>query len=68
MHNLPRQRSSKGWNQFFQYFGGWLVLNEILTPRSLVGSILMLAGMIKSQIQNPTEDLPEEKLGECLKV
>ena len=47
----------------FAVFWGWLILNEVLTPRPLMGSILMLAGMIISQIQNPKADLPEVKLG-----
>lgn len=35
----------------FAAFWGWLFLNEILTPRALLGSGLMLAGMTLSQIQ-----------------
>lgn len=31
-------------------FGGWIVLGETLTSRSLVGSILMLAGMVLAQL------------------
>jgi drug/metabolite transporter (DMT)-like permease len=34
----------------FAALGGWLVLNEILTPRDLVGSALILGGMLISQI------------------
>jgi drug/metabolite transporter (DMT)-like permease len=34
----------------FAALGGWLVLNEILTPRDLVGSALILVGMLISQI------------------
>jgi drug/metabolite transporter (DMT)-like permease len=33
----------------FAALGGWLVLNEILTPRDLVGSSLILGGMLISQ-------------------
>ena len=47
----------------FAVFLGWLILNEVLTTRGLMGSILMLGGMIISQIQNPKADLTEEKLG-----
>lgn len=34
----------------FAALGGWLVLNEILTPRDLVGCGLMLAGTLVSQL------------------
>jgi len=34
----------------FAALGGWLVLNEILTPRDLLGSVLILGGMLISQI------------------
>jgi len=34
----------------FAALGGWLVLQEVLTPRDLLGSGLMLAGMLFSQI------------------
>ncbi|HEY9121848.1 MAG TPA: DMT family transporter [Brevefilum sp.] len=34
----------------FAALGGWLVLNEILTPRDLLGSTLILGGMLISQI------------------
>jgi len=33
----------------FATLGGWLVLHEVLTPRDLLGSGLMLAGMLFSQ-------------------
>ena len=35
----------------FAVLGGWLILNEILTPREILGCILMLSGMILSQLQ-----------------
>jgi drug/metabolite transporter (DMT)-like permease len=35
----------------FAAFWGWLFLKEILSPRTLLGSGLMLAGMILSQIR-----------------
>lgn len=35
----------------FAVFWGWLILSEILTPKSLVGSSLMLVGMMVSQIK-----------------
>jgi drug/metabolite transporter (DMT)-like permease len=34
----------------FAALGGWLVLNELLTLRDLVGCGLMFAGMLISQI------------------
>ena len=34
----------------FAALGGWLVLNEVLTPRDITGAGLMLAGMLISQI------------------
>jgi drug/metabolite transporter (DMT)-like permease len=34
----------------FAAFGGWLILNEILTPRGLVGCALMFSGMLFSQL------------------
>jgi drug/metabolite transporter (DMT)-like permease len=34
----------------FAALGGWLVLQEVLTPRDLLGSALMLTGVIFSQI------------------
>jgi drug/metabolite transporter (DMT)-like permease len=40
----------------FAVLGGWLLLNEVLSPRSLLGCALMLSGMIASQsslISNP---------------
>ncbi len=35
----------------FAVFWGWLILSEVLTPKILVGSSLMLAGMMVSQIK-----------------
>jgi drug/metabolite transporter (DMT)-like permease len=35
----------------FAVFGGWLLLNEILSVRELFGCFLMLTGMILSQLQ-----------------
>ena len=34
----------------FAAFGGWLILNETLTHRGLVGCLLMLSGMLISQL------------------
>jgi len=34
----------------FAAIGGWLILNEVLSMRSLVGCALMLAGMLVSQL------------------
>ena len=34
----------------FAALGGWIVLNEILSPREISGCTLMLAGMILSQL------------------
>jgi drug/metabolite transporter (DMT)-like permease len=34
----------------FAALGGWLILGESLTPRSLAGAALMLAGMVISQV------------------
>ena len=35
----------------FAVFWGWLILSEVLTPKILAGSFLMLAGMMVSQIK-----------------
>lgn len=35
----------------FAVFGGWLLLNELVTTRTLIGSTLMLAGMLLAQWQ-----------------
>lgn len=35
----------------FAVFGGWLLLNEVVTIRTLIGSGLMLTGMMAAQIQ-----------------
>jgi drug/metabolite transporter (DMT)-like permease len=34
----------------FAALGGWLILNEVLSFRGLVGCALMLAGMLLSQL------------------
>jgi drug/metabolite transporter (DMT)-like permease len=33
----------------FAAVGGWLVLDEVLTQRDLIGSVLILGGMLVSQ-------------------
>jgi drug/metabolite transporter (DMT)-like permease len=35
---------------FFAAVGGWIILNEILTPREMTGCALMLFGMLLSQL------------------
>ena len=41
----------------FAVLGGWLILNETLVPRAMVGCGLMLAGVVLSQIgPEPAED------------
>ncbi len=35
----------------FAAFWGWLIISEVLTPRILLGSSLMLAGMMLSQLR-----------------
>ena len=34
----------------FAAFGGWLILNETIGPRGLIGCMLMLSGMLLSQL------------------
>jgi len=34
----------------FAAMGGWIILNEILSPREISGCVLMLAGMLLSQL------------------
>jgi drug/metabolite transporter (DMT)-like permease len=34
----------------FAVMGGWLILGEVLTGRGIWGCVLMLAGMILSQV------------------
>jgi len=34
----------------FAALGGWIILNEILSPREISGCVLMLAGMLLSQL------------------
>jgi drug/metabolite transporter (DMT)-like permease len=38
----------------FAVFGGWLILNEVVTGKILLGCCLMLAGMIVAQIKRST--------------
>ncbi len=38
----------------FAAFWGWLIISEVLTPRILLGSSLMLAGMMLSQLRRKT--------------
>jgi len=38
----------------FAAVGGWLILNELFTPRDFLGSSLMLTGIIISQLRNNT--------------
>lgn len=45
----------------FAGFGGWLILQEILTPRALWGCALMLAGILLSQLTRRT--VPREAIG-----
>lgn len=40
----------------FAAFGGWLLLNEILSVRSYVGCMLMLAGIVLAQIHWTAKD------------
>ena len=42
--------------------GGWIILDEILSGRGVMGCILMLAGMLISQLY-PTKHTPELKQG-----
>ncbi|OQX75012.1 MAG: hypothetical protein B6D64_12275 [Bacteroidetes bacterium 4484_276] len=35
----------------FAVFGGWLLLNEIVTAKTLAGCFLMLAGMVLAQLK-----------------
>lgn len=34
----------------FAAFGGWLILDEVISPRGLIGCTLMLSGMLLSQL------------------
>ena len=34
----------------FAAAGGWMILDEVLTPRELLGCLLMLTGMLASQL------------------
>jgi drug/metabolite transporter (DMT)-like permease len=41
----------------FAALGGWLILNETISPRGLVGCTLMLSGMLLSQLYGLLEDI-----------
>lgn len=41
----------------FSAFGGWLILNETINSRSLIGCTLMLSGMRLSQLYGLLEDV-----------
>ena len=45
----------------FATLGGWLVLQEVLTPRDLLGSALMLVGMLVSQFFGQSGSKPSSK-------
>lgn len=45
----------------FATLGGWLVLNEVLTPRDLFGAGLMLAGVLLSQFFGQSGSNPSSK-------
>lgn len=42
----------------FAVLGGWLLLGENMSPRGLLGCVLMLGGMIVSQIRLPATSRP----------
>lgn len=44
----------------FAVIGGWLLLDEVLTPRALLGCALMLAGILVSQLFGRSEDVATE--------
>lgn len=44
----------------FAVIGGWLLLDEVLTPRALLGCALMLAGILISQLFGRSEDVATE--------
>lgn len=46
----------------FAAFGGWLILNETISLRGLVGCMLMLSGMLLSQLYGLLEDISFAKL------
>jgi drug/metabolite transporter (DMT)-like permease len=41
----------------FAALGGWLILNETISPRGLVGCVLMLSGMLLSQLYGLLENI-----------
>jgi len=41
----------------FAAFGGWLILNETIGPRGLIGCTLMLSGMLLSQLYGLLESI-----------
>lgn len=45
----------------FAAIGGWMILNEQLAFRELLGCVIMFAGMLLSQLQNITTSQPKEK-------
>ena len=51
----------------FAAFGGWLILDEILTYRGIIGCSLMLAGMLLSQLWGLYGDERRSLIGEELK-
>ena len=46
----------------FAAFGGWLILNETISPRGLIGCTLMLSGMLLSQLYGLLEGISFAKL------
>ena len=46
----------------FAAFGGWLILNETISPRGLIGCTLMLSGMLLSQLYGLLEGVSFAKL------
>ena len=52
----------------FAAFGGWLILNETISSRSLVGCTLMFSGMLLSQLYGLLEDISFAKLNPKLNV
>lgn len=46
----------------FAAFGGWLILDETISPRGLIGCTLMLSGMLLSQLYGLLEGISFEAL------
>jgi len=44
----------------FAAFGGWLLLNEVLSMRSFFGCTLMLTGMLLSELSGFFKKKPEK--------